>query len=124
MKRLRLGVVIIIVSVLGIFGYHYYSETYAATTAYARIGQTIPQKKVAKDDSGKEITGIYVYEYQMKYVTKNGEKRTVQTDVMGTDPKPFQPGKIIQAEVSQKRVVKGPSYINESKVDQKILNQI
>ena len=43
---------------------------------------------------------------------------------MGKDPVPFEPGTFVKAEVSNKRVIKGPYSVTESEIPKEILEKL
>ncbi|AOW73957.1 YxeA family protein [Pediococcus acidilactici] len=111
---------ILVAAVVIIFGWKYYEDTYQAKTAYAVVPAEVPVKKQATDDDGKAITGEHAYDYKFKFVLKNGEKRTLDYELSGEKVKPFTPNAVIKAEISKKRVIKGPNEISKDKVPNKV----
>ncbi|MFC6345765.1 DUF1093 domain-containing protein [Vagococcus carniphilus] len=123
---------IIFVAILGVVGfktYAYYNDTYKATTAYAVVPAEVPEKKEALDMSGKKIkesdgTLNYSYDYSFDFVKENGKRQTQSYSMTSPNPTPYQPGTIVKAEISNKRVVKGPYVTEEKNVPKDILEQL
>lgn len=115
---------ILVAAVVIIFGWKYYQDNYQAETAYAVVPSEVPAKKQATDDNGKKISGVHAYDYKFEFVLKNGEKRTLDYELTGEKVKPFTPNATVKADISKKRVVKGPNEVSKDKVPsnvQKIL---
>lgn len=111
---------ILVAAVVIIFGWKYYQDNYQAETAYAVVPNEVPAKKQATDDSGKKISGVHTYDYKFEFVLKNGEKRTLDYELTGEKVKPFTPNAVVKAEISKKRVIKGPNEISKDKVPNKV----
>lgn len=129
MKKIIPVVLLVFAAFIGFKGYVYYNDTYKAMTAYALVPNEIPEKKEALDMSGKVIkdndgTVNYSYEYTFSFIKKNGKKQSQDFGLTGANPTPYEPGTYVQAEISNKRVVKGPYAINEKEIPQEILNQL
>ena len=76
MKKVVGIVGVLVLIVIGFFGYQYWNSTYNGVDAYAVV---IEGKKVAsknEDGSLYKVNGkqYYTYEYELKWVTKNGQR--------------------------------------------------
>ena len=129
MKKL-LGILgIVLLAFIGFKGYTYYQDTYEGTMAYAKVPEQVPTREEAKDMSDKNIlnddgTTQYTYEYEFDFIKDNQKKVTIGYGVMGKDPVPFEPGTFVKAEVSNKRVIKGPYSVTESEIPKEILEKL
>lgn len=129
MKKIISVLLLVGVAFIGFKGYEYYNDTYKATMAYAIVPDEIPEKKEAVDDAGKKITNSdgsmnYTYDYNFNFVKENGESQVQGFGLTGSDPVPYEPGSYVRAEISNKRVVKGPYSVAESDVPKEILNKL
>ncbi|MBI0605125.1 DUF1093 domain-containing protein [Enterococcus faecalis] len=112
--------------ILGIGGYlvfNYYNDTYKTSAAYAVTSSEIPVKVPTKDIDGKEVADSYSYKYTVIFVKENGDKQKMKFEIEGKDPKPFEPGSYIKAEVSKKRV-NSPTQITENEVPNNLKEEI
>ncbi|WP_349515067.1 DUF1093 domain-containing protein [Leuconostoc suionicum] len=100
---------------------NYYDNTYAASKAYTRAPLKVPNREETKDDSGKVIKGSYSYQYHFKFVTAEGHEKNISFELSGENVTPFKPGEFLEAEVSNTRVIYGPTKVDESDVPQKLL---
>ena len=110
-------------------GYVYYNDTYKGATAYALVPNEIPEKKEALDMSGAVIkdsdgTVNYSYDYSFDFIKSNGKHQNQTFGLTGTKPVPYEPGTFVQAEISNKRVVKGPYSVEEKDIPKEILNKL
>lgn len=129
MKKIASIILLGFVLVVGFKGYQYYNDTYKATLAYAKVPTAIPDKEEAVDDSGEKITEsdgsiLYTYNYSFDFVKKGGKKQTQTFSLTGKEPEPYVPGTYVKAEISNKRVVKGPYAVSEKEIPSDILNKI
>lgn len=129
MKKIIPIVLLVVAAFIGFKGYQYYNDTYKATTAYAVVPQTIPEKKEARDATNQKITDNdgsinYSYDYSFNFIKKNGKKQTQEFSLTGSKVTPYEPGTIVTAEISNKRVVKGPNVVSEDQVPQEILKEL
>ena len=122
-KVLKIGALIVVVA-LGIFGFKYWQDTYASTTAYAVVPTKVPEKKAAVDDNGKRIPGEYEFDYTFEFVTKDGKKETLEYALLGENPTALQPGSYVKAEISKKRINAGPNPVSKSQIPAKVLAQL
>ncbi|OTP24876.1 DUF1093 domain-containing protein [Enterococcus mundtii] len=114
---------IFILGIGGYLGFNYYNDTYKTSTAYAITSSEIPVKVPTKDIDGKEVEDSYSYNYTVIFVTENGDKQKMEFEIAGKDPKPFEPGSYIKAEVSKKRV-NAPTQITENEVPNNVKSEI
>ncbi|MFP8866696.1 DUF1093 domain-containing protein [Enterococcus faecalis] len=107
----------------GYFGFDYYNDTYKTSTAYAVTSEKIPAKLPTKDSNGGKIAGTYSYNYSVTFVKENGDKQKMDFEIADKDPKPFEPGTYIKAEVSKNRV-NAPTQIAENEVPDSVKAEI
>lgn len=129
MKKIISVLLLVVVVFISYKGYEYYSETYKATTAYAVVPNEIPEKKETVDATGEKITDNdgsmnYTYDYNFNFVKVNGDSQVQGFDLTGSDPVPYEPGSYVRAEISNKRVVKGPYSVAESDIPKEVLNKL
>lgn len=113
---------LVVVLVVFLFGWKYYTDNYQSHTAYAIVPKTVPEKVKTVSDSGKKFPNSYSYEYNFNFVLENGKTREIKFDLIGKDPKPFTPDAVVKADISKKFVIKGPSSVNEENVPKKVKN--
>ncbi|WP_262315328.1 YxeA family protein [Lacticaseibacillus parakribbianus] len=123
MKKILAVIGLVIVFAGGWFGYKYYASTYAGATGYTKV-TTTPARHKTTDDSGKTIAGYYSYDYSFTWALKDGTTKTVNFELSSKNPQPYVEGKYLKAEISDKRVIKGPSYVDESAIPQKALDAL
>ncbi|MEG0286979.1 MULTISPECIES: DUF1093 domain-containing protein [Vagococcus] len=129
MKKIIPIVLLAVAAFIGFKGYVYYNDTYKATTAYALVPAEVPEKKEALDMSGKKITDSdgsmnYTYDYSFNFIKTNGKAQTQDFGLVGSDVTPYEPGTYVRAEISNKRVVKGPNSVAEKDVPKDILEKL
>ena len=129
MKKVAMIVLLAVTGFIGYKGYVYYNDTYKATEAYAMVPNEVPEKTETVDDSGKKITesdgsANYTYEYDFNFVKTNGENQTQGFGLTGSNPTPYEPGTYVRAEISNKRVVKGPFVVAEKDIPKEILEKL
>ena len=83
-------------------------------------GCTSHGKKVT-DSQGRQE---YSYDYTFKWVTTDGQTRTVGFEQSSANPTPLAPGSYVKADVSKTRVTKGPFSVNAKDVPAKVLQQL
>ncbi|MFT8670275.1 MAG: DUF1093 domain-containing protein [Liquorilactobacillus hordei] len=103
---------------------NYYDNTYAASKAYTRVPLKVPNREETKDDTGKVIKESYSYQYHFEFVTADGTKKRVAFELSGENVTPFKPGEFLEAEVSNTRVVYGPTAIKQNKIPKSVLKKI
>lgn len=124
MKKVFSIIAILILAIGGYLGWQYYVETYQAHPAYAVVPNQVPKREPSVDDSGKKIDNSYSYSYKLKFVRTDGKKQTLPYEVMGSDPKPLTPNATVKADISQKRVIKGPNYVSKDKVPDAVKDKL
>ncbi|MEG0256548.1 DUF1093 domain-containing protein [Vagococcus sp.] len=129
MKKIIPIIFLAVAIFIGVKGYLYYSDTYKATPAYTVVPDKVPEKEIAKDMSGKKITDSdgtanYTYDYSFDFIKENGKRQTQDYAMTSDNPTPYEPGTYLMAEISNKRVVKGPYAVEESKIPKEILEQL
>ena len=123
MKKVVGIVGVLVLIVIGFFGYHYWNSTYNGVDAYAVV---IEGKKVAsknEDGSLYKVNGkqYYTYEYELKWVTKNGQTRNLgYSSEESANPKALTPGSYVKAKVAQKRVLTTPQPVSEQALPQTV----
>lgn len=103
---------------------NYYDNTYATSKAYTKVPLKVPNREVTKDSKGKVIEGSYSYQYDFEFVTTDGTKKSISFEVSGQNVTPFKPGEFLEAEVSNTRVVYGPTAIKQNKIPKSVLRKI
>lgn len=129
MKKILVVLLLGVTAFIGFKGYVYYNDTYKATTAYALVPENIPEKTETVDDSGNKITDSdgsvnYTYSYSFTFVKTNGATQMQEFSLSGSKPIPYEPGSYVRAEISNKRVVKGPYSVAEKDVPKEILDKL
>lgn len=114
---------IFILGIGGYLGFNYYNDTYKTSIAYAVSPPEVPVKVPTKDIDGKEVADSYSYNYTVIFVKENGDKQKMNFEIAGKDPKPFEPGSYIKAEVSKKRV-NAPTQIKENEIPNNVKAEI
>lgn len=123
MKKVVGIVGVLVLIVIGFFGYQYWNSTYNGVDAYAVV---IEGKKVAsknEDGSLYKVNGkqYYTYEYELKWVTKNGQTRNLgYSSEESANPKALTPGSYVKAKVAQKRVLTAPQPVSEQALPQTV----
>lgn len=105
-------------------GCKYYQDTYKGEEYYSIVPQQVPAREQTKDKDGKIVEGSYSYNYQLKWADKDGKVITKKYELSGKSPTPLTPGRYIKAEISKKRIVEGPNYIEQNEVPKKALEKI
>lgn len=122
MKKI-IGLIAAVLVVFGLYkGYEYYNVTYKATPAYAKVPAQVPELKDTVDDAGKKIAGSKSYSYKLTVITTDGERRVLDYNIEDADP--LTPNAYVKADISQKRVVKGPEGVQKSDVPTSVLEKL
>lgn len=116
MKKIIALIAVVVLAFIGYQGYKYYSETYASVPAYAVVPETVPEKLETKDNQGKTVDGLYSYNYDLTFVKKDGTTQKMEVEISSENPTPLEPNSYVTADISQKRVVKGPNPIAEKDI--------
>ena len=96
MKKVVGVVGVLVLIVIGFFGYQYWNGTY----------------------NGKQY---YTYEYELKWVTKDGQTRNLgYSSEESANPKALTPGSYVKAKVAQKRVLTTPQPISKQALPQTV----
>ena len=123
MKKVVGIVGVLVLIVIGFFGYQYWNSTYNGVDAYAVV---IEGKKVAsknEDGSLYKVNGkqYYTYEYELKWVTKNGQTRNLgYSSEESANPKALTPGSYVKAKVAQKRLLTTPQPVSVQALPQTV----
>ncbi len=124
MKKV-IGLIVLLVMAFGGYkAYQYYEETYKSETAYATVPATVPKLTDTLDSDGKKVDHLKSYEYQLTFVTASGQMIKLPYSVTSENPQPLEPNTYITAEVSKKRVTKGPSAVGKGEIPEKVLEQL
>ena len=124
MKKI-LGVIVLAFLVfLGFKGYDYYHDTYVGETYYALVPEETPEKTPTVNDSGEVIEGLSSYIYELTFVNKKGQVTKRAVEISGENPQPLTPKAFVTAEISKKRIVKGPNYITKEEIPEEALKEI
>lgn len=125
-KKVILSVLLVVMVFVGYKGYKYYAETYKSEVAYAKVSDKIPEIKDAKYQDGSVVAGSKTYSYDFYFVKEDGSVQKMEYDLTGESDqlKPLTPGSYVKAEISKKRVTKGPNEISETKIPKNVLNKL
>ncbi|MFD1394017.1 DUF1093 domain-containing protein [Lacticaseibacillus jixianensis] len=127
MKKIIGLIAAVVVVAIGVWGYSYYRSTYQTTTAYAKV-TTVVKKKAVENGKDYKVNGqqYYYYDYDFTWVTKSGDTRQLgyETKQAPDGPMPLTVGQFVTAEISAKRVVKGPSPISKGSIPSSVLAQL
>ena len=123
MKKVVGIVGVLVLIVIGFFGYQYWNSTYNGVEAYALV--TEGKKEASKNEDGSlyKVNGkqYYTYEYELKWVTKNGQTRNLgYSSEESANPKALTPGSYVKAKVAQKRVLTTPQPISKQALPQTV----
>lgn len=125
MTRIALGAASIGIGLLIFTSWSYYQDTYASVMAYTKIPAKVPKKVPAKDIDGKVVAGEYSYPYTFEFVTESGKTQKMTFELSGdVDIQPFTPGTYAKAEISKKRITKGPYLLQEKDISQDTLEKL
>lgn len=125
MKK-AIGIILLaaILAVGGFYGMKYYNETYKESPAYALVPNQVPKKEQSRDANDKIVPNSITYDYNFDFVKEDGTHQTMHFALEGADVKPFTPGAYIKADISQKRVTKGPNEINKTDVPKNVQDKL
>ncbi|KFK47661.1 membrane protein [Lacticaseibacillus rhamnosus] len=123
MKKVVGVVGILVLIVIGFFGYQYWNSTYNGVDAYAVV--TEGKKEASKNEDGSlyKVNGkqYYTYEYELKWVTKDGQTRNLgYSSEESANPKALTPGSYVKAKVAQKRVLTTPQPVSKQAIPQTV----
>lgn len=123
MKKVVGVVGVLVLIVIGFFGYQYWNSTYNGVEAYALV--TEGKKEASKNEDGSlyKVNGkqYYTYEYELKWVTKNGQTRNLgYSSEESANPKALTPGSYVKAKVAQKRVLTTPQPVSKQALPQTV----
>lgn len=124
MKKIIALVAVAVLAFVGYQGYKYYSETYASDLAYAIVPAEVPEKLPTKDMNGDTVDGLYSYNYDLTFVKEDGSTQKMSFEVSSEDPTPLEPNTYISAEISLKRMTKGPNPVIEKDIPEKALAKL
>lgn len=124
MRKIGWVIAGLVIVFLAYFGWNYYVNTYQPHEAYAVVPTKVPEKKKTIDDDGNTIADSYTYEYHLTFERTDGQTTKLTVDLSDSDPKPFKPNSIVKADVSNKRVIKGPYETSKSSVPDKIQKRL
>ncbi|MBO0422786.1 hypothetical protein BCR22_04210 [Enterococcus plantarum] len=108
---------------IGYFAFDYYNQTYNTTVAYAKVPTDVPEISDTLDIDGKKVKDTYSYKYNVTFVKENGDKQEMDFELFGKNPKPFESGAYIKAEISKERV-NSPTQISENEVPNKVREEL
>lgn len=123
-KKIVILVGLLIIGIVSYYGYKYYESTYKTITAYAVVPANVPEKEKTKSNDGKEVKGIYSYKYTLTFVNEDGEHKKMEFESSGETPTPLEPNSYVKAEISKKRVVKGPNKVAENKIPKNVKKEL
>ncbi|GMA69207.1 membrane protein [Leuconostoc litchii] len=114
--------IVILLLIIFVQVMRYYHATYVAEVAYAKVPAKTPKKQKTKNSNNEIISGSYSYIYRFNFVTKSGKQRTLDYELSGKNIVSLKNSSFVQANISEKRIVKGPIVISKAKIPNKILN--
>ncbi|WP_273729389.1 DUF1093 domain-containing protein [Leuconostoc mesenteroides] len=76
------------------------------------------------DDNGKVIAHSHSYIYKFHFVTKKGERKTLNYELSGENVRPLKKNSFVKADISDKRVVEGPYIISKSTIPDNIIYKL
>ncbi|WP_125571732.1 DUF1093 domain-containing protein [Lacticaseibacillus songhuajiangensis] len=124
MKKVLGIIAVVLLVVIGWVGYKEWSSTYKTTEAYALVPATPAKTRTVNNEGKKQSDGngnpLYSYKYTFKFVTTDGQTRTLRWEQEGTNPTPLTPGAYVYAKISQKRVNNGLNIVSADKVPSSI----
>lgn len=121
MKKTISIIAVIALIIVGFTGYRYYKNTYVGEVGYAKVAAQSPAKEATKDDSGKTVTNMYSYHYQLNVVKEDGSHQVVPVEVTGENPTPLTPNSYVKVEFNSKRVLKGPNTVSKNQIPAKVM---
>jgi len=125
MKKIFGLVTLVIIVIGGYFGYQYYHDTYVGEIAYAKVPVQVPERKEHKSKSGiGDTSDWYSYDYAVTFVKENG---TIQEDTFQLsedNQQPLRPNSYIKAKLSKKRILEGPTTVDQSEIPKKVLAEL
>lgn len=122
-KRVVLGLFFML-ALVSLSACKYYNDTYKGSMYYSVVPNEVPEKTQTVDNNGKEVSGSYSYRYTITWYDAEGNELVHEVEISDANPEPLTPGKYISAEISKKRIVKGPNYIEEGEIPQNALAKI
>lgn len=124
MKKTVLTITLLIATFFTLTGCSYYKDTYQGTTYYAVVPETVPEKEVTLDNQGKEVAGSFSYKYTLNWADAKGNTKEFDVEIAGDSPENLVPGSFVKAEISEKRIVEGPNYIEMEEIPAAALEKI
>lgn len=104
--------------------YTYYKDTYKGSTAYSVVPKEVPIKEQTKDQNGAIVPDSYSYNYTFTFIKEDGSKQVLPYELAGENVTPFEPGKLITAEISKNRILTGPNSVKKNKIPEKALAEL
>lgn len=120
-------IALVIVAFAGFKAYTYWDSTYNGTTAYAIVQDATKHKSKTSKGEDYKVDGQqqYYYSYDFKWITEDGKELNVGWDSReSSNPTQLAAGTIVKAEVSSKRVIKGPNSVNKAQVPSEVMGKL
>ena len=118
------SIILVLLAIVFMQAARYYHDTYVTEVSYAKTSVHVPKKEKTTDDNGKVIAHLHSYIYKFHFVTKKGERKTLNYELNGENVKPLKENSFVKADISDKRVVRGPYIINKSTIPDNIIHML
>ncbi len=120
-------IAVVVLAFIGFKAYSYWNSTYNGVTSYGVIESATKKKSKTSKGEDYKVDGqqYYYYNYEIKWVTKDGKEMNVAWDSReGANPTLIPVGTYVRADVSEKRFIKGPSVISKNKIPSDLLSKL
>lgn len=124
MKKVTVFLFLGFFSVGVFFAYHYYTDTYISTEAYAKIPDKKPLKKAKTDVVHQNGKKTHSLKYTLTFVKRNGDLQTVDYELSEDQTNSLKPGSFIKATISHDNTVASPEITEESAIPAALLAKI
>lgn len=118
------SIILVLLAIIFVQVARYYHDTYVTEVGYAKTSAHVPKKEKTTDDNGKIIAHSHSYIYKFYFVTKKGERKTLNYELSGENVRPLKENSFVKADISDKRVVRGPHIINKSTIPDNIIHML
>lgn len=116
--------ILVVMAIIFVQAVRYYHDTYVTEVGYAKTSAHIPKKEKTVDGSGKIISHLHSYKYKLHFITRKGERKIIKYELSGENVRPLKENSFIKADISDKRVVKGPYIISKSTIPDNIMRKL
>ncbi|WP_273731271.1 DUF1093 domain-containing protein [Leuconostoc mesenteroides] len=118
------SIILVLLAIFFVQAARYYHDTYVTVVGYAKAPAHVPKKEKTTDDNGKVIAHSHSYIYKFHFVTKKGERKTLNYELSGENVRPLKKNSFVKADISDKRVVEGPYIISKSTIPDNIIYKL